>query len=66
MGDRILLRVLIRSSLLAVLVIGLLVRGAPRKAATRESERMRYLPSFTDDMEYMTTKNASRSVMRSP
>jgi hypothetical protein len=47
-------------------LIGATVAGAPRKAATSESDRMRYLPSLTEDIEYITTKNASSSVIRSP
>ena len=46
--------------------IGSSVFGAPLKAATSESESTRYLPSFTEDIAYMTTKNASSSVIRSP
>src|SRR5690606_39310089 len=40
--------------------------GAARNAATRESESTRYLPSLTDEIAYITTKNASSSVTRSP
>jgi hypothetical protein len=46
--------------------MGSSVRGEPRNAAASESESTRYLPSFTEDIAYMTTKNASSSVMRSP
>jgi hypothetical protein len=35
------------------------------RAALIESLTDRNLPSFTDEMEYMTTKNAKRSVMKS-
>ena len=35
-------------------------------ASVSESETTRYLPSLTDEMEYMTTKKASSSVTRSP
>ena len=41
-------------------------RGVPRNAATSESESTRYLPSFTEEIAYITTKKASSSVMRSP
>jgi hypothetical protein len=46
--------------------IGSSVRGEPRKAATSESDNTRYLPSLTEDIAYITTKNASSSVTRSP
>ncbi len=46
--------------------IGSMVRGVPRKAANRESESTRYLPAFTEEIAYMTTKKASSSVTRSP
>src|SRR6185312_3737450 len=45
--------------------IGSIVRGVPRKAATSASESTRYLPSLTVEIAYITTKNASSSVMRS-
>jgi hypothetical protein len=31
-----------------------------------EFATVRYLPSLTDEIEYITTKNASSSVIRSP
>ncbi len=34
-------------------------------AALIESLTVRYLPSFTDDTEYITTKKANSSVMKS-
>ena len=37
-----------------------------RNAAVSESDSTRYLPSLTDDTAYITTKNASSSVTRSP
>jgi hypothetical protein len=40
--------------------------GLPRNAALSESDNTRNLPSFTDEMAYITTKNASNSVIRSP
>ena len=46
--------------------IGSMVRGAPRKAANSESDSTRYLPAFTEEIAYITTKNASSSVSRSP
>ena len=42
-----------------------MVRGAPRNAANSESDSTRYLPSFTEEIAYITTKNASSSVTRS-
>src|SRR6185437_11766852 len=45
--------------------MGCIVRGAPRNAANNESDSTRYLPAFTDDMAYITTKKASSSVSRS-
>ena len=36
-----------------------MVRGAPRNAANSESDSTRYLPAFTEEIAYMTTKNAS-------
>ncbi len=44
---------------------GLIVRGAPPKASVSASAMIRYLPSFTDEIAYMTTKKASSSVIRS-
>ena len=38
------------------------LRGAPRKAANKESDNTRYLPALTEEMAYITTKNASNSV----
>jgi hypothetical protein len=46
--------------------IGCIERGPPRNAAVRESERIRYLPSFTDEIAYITTKKANSSVIKSP
>ena len=46
--------------------IGSMVRGAPRKAAYRESDSTRYLPAFTEEIAYITTKKASSRVTRSP
>ena len=46
--------------------MGSMVRGAPRNAANSESDSTRYLPAFTDEIAYMTTKNASNNVTRSP
>ena len=42
------------------------VLGVPRKAAFSESDNTRNLPSLIDEMAYITTKNASSSVIRSP
>ncbi len=42
------------------------VFGAPRNAACSESDSTRNLPSFTEEIAYITTKNASSSVIRSP
>ena len=53
-------------AVLSPICIGSTERGAPRKAARRESDNTRYLPSLTEDMEYMTTKKASSRVTRSP
>jgi hypothetical protein len=36
-----------------------------RKAATTESDMIRYLPSFTEEREYITTKKANSRVMKS-
>ena len=36
-----------------------------RNALTSESDRILYLPSFTEDKEYITTKKANSSVMKS-
>ncbi len=36
-----------------------------RKACTSESESTRYLPSLTEDSEYITTKKANSRVMKS-
>ena len=36
-----------------------------RKALTTESDMIRYLPSFTDESEYITTKKANSRVMKS-
>jgi len=46
--------------------MGSMVRGEPRNAANNESDSTRYFPAFTEDMAYITTKNASNSVTRSP
>ena len=45
---------------------GWMVRGVPRNAACSESESTRNLPSLIEEMAYMTTKNASNSVIKSP
>src|SRR6185437_3893326 len=45
--------------------MGCIVRGAPRKAANSESDSTRYLPAFTEEIAYITTKNASSRVSRS-
>jgi hypothetical protein len=45
---------------------GCIERGDPRNAAAIESDITRYLPSFTEEIAYMTTKNASSNVTRSP
>ena len=45
---------------------GISVLGVPRKAALSESDNTRNLPSLIDEMAYITTKNASSSVIRSP
>ena len=42
------------------------VRGAPRNAACSESDNTRNLPSLIEESAYITTKNASSSVTRSP
>ena len=42
------------------------VFGVPRKAACSESDNTRNLPSLIEEMAYITTKNASSSVIRSP
>ena len=42
------------------------VRGVPRNAAFSESDSTRNLPSLTEEIAYITTKNASSSVIRSP
>ena len=39
--------------------------GILRNAELMASERTRYLPSFTDEMAYMTTKKANSRVMKS-
>jgi len=44
---------------------GLIVRGAPPKAVVNASAMIRYLPSLSEEMAYITTKKASSSVMRS-
>ncbi len=44
---------------------GLIVRGAPPKASVSASAMIRYLPSLTEEIAYMTTKKASSSVIRS-
>ena len=44
---------------------GLMVRGAPPKAVVSASAMIRYLPSLSEEMAYITTKKASSSVMRS-
>ena len=46
--------------------IGVIVRGAPPNADDIASAMTRYLPSLTEDTAYITTKNASSSVTRSP
>src|SRR5262249_55534299 len=45
--------------------MGCIVRGAPRKAANSESDNTRYLPAFTEEIAYITPKNASSRVSRS-
>ncbi len=45
--------------------MGVGLRGEARKAATRELDNTRYLPSLTEEIEYMTTKKANSSVMKS-
>src|SRR5690606_1302249 len=45
--------------------IGEMVRGAPPKADDSESASTRYLPSLSEEIAYMTTKKANRSVIRS-
>ena len=36
-----------------------------RNAATMASDKTRYLPSLTDEIEYITTKNANNKVIKS-
>ena len=43
----------------------LMVRGMPPKAVVMASAITRYLPSLSEEMAYMTTKKASKSVNRS-
>jgi len=42
-----------------------MVRGAPPKASVSASAMIRYLPSLTEEIAYMTTKKASSNVIRS-
>src|ERR1700722_17121713 len=44
---------------------GLFAVDAPLNADTMASESTRYLPSFTEEIAYITTKNASSRVIRS-
>lgn len=43
-------------------VIGVLRIGSPLKAATSDADITRYLPSFKELIEYITTKNANNKV----
>jgi len=43
----------------------LIERSGWLKTPVRGSERILYLPSLIEEMEYMTTKNANSSVMKS-
>ena len=45
--------------------IGWKLRSRLLKAPVRESDSTRYLPSLTDEVEYMTTKKANSRVMKS-
>ena len=47
-------------------VIGMSRCGSPRNAAISASDMTRYLPEFSEDTEYITTKKASSKVIRSP
>ena len=51
---------------LSPMLIGRTDFGAPWNAAISESDNTRNLPSFTDDMAYMTVNRANSSVTRSP
>jgi hypothetical protein len=45
--------------------IGAITWLEPLNASTIDSDMTRYLPSFTTETAYITTKNASSSVIRS-